>query len=446
MEGRTNLLPKVGGYVNGDIKNCVVANGNTIVLGDFVQLEAGTASSFTSSGAYVFKMSDERIVNLSVNFTISSYKINTINISANIYNVSKGHYDFYGSNQVVSMTGLNLPGPSEYQKNTEIVLSGQLSLDNFFISLSGMVFVFHYDSQEINVGLLKTINLNAPVNQYNLYQSVCVVNSNIIAFAKQSSSENIELLNLTTEEVKKYSSPESVDTYNYPEIFINDGKIVFCYRTSEKKTQFCFYDFDVVNESLTFITSQNISEVVLGSDYYLFQPKDGLILFYTNNSFNSKCMLYKIIDEVVTFCDSIVGNYNSNLYYKFMGVCSENKILAYKLSSEETGLFSIIIDENNYSLNQSACGLVLTGFTKDDSSTDLNKVFVYNDFYLCFWGKYNYYFTSSGGVFFQEEQGIPVEIKDYIVVKRYVSDLNGIAKTSGTAGDTIQVYVPQISS
>lgn len=38
MRGRTNIPPRVGGIVNGAVKNCIVASDNDIKIGDYVQL------------------------------------------------------------------------------------------------------------------------------------------------------------------------------------------------------------------------------------------------------------------------------------------------------------------------------------------------------------------------------------------------------------------------
>lgn len=83
MRGRTNIPPRIGGIVNGAIKQCVVADGNDIEIGDYVQLNlkegalpvmlkdtgaTNTSNSMSDWLFYSFKtfaLSDGNILNIS---------------------------------------------------------------------------------------------------------------------------------------------------------------------------------------------------------------------------------------------------------------------------------------------------------------------------------------------------------------------------------------------
>ena len=83
MRGRTNIPPRVGGIVNGRVTECVVANGNTIDVGDYVQLalkegakprmlkdtqainSIKALANWLEYGVKTFKLSDGNIINIS---------------------------------------------------------------------------------------------------------------------------------------------------------------------------------------------------------------------------------------------------------------------------------------------------------------------------------------------------------------------------------------------
>lgn len=83
MRGRTNIPPRVGGIVNGAVKNCIVASNNDIEIGDYVQLnlkegalpvmlkDTGATNSKNAMSEWLFysfktfALSDGNVINIS---------------------------------------------------------------------------------------------------------------------------------------------------------------------------------------------------------------------------------------------------------------------------------------------------------------------------------------------------------------------------------------------
>ena len=108
MEGRTNILPLVGGLVTGDIENCEVTETNGISSGKFVQISSAAnlldISGVNGNDKFCFKFLDGYICfggntsSSSVNVTFKYVKINEQTNSASVYStvVLFPHTLYYG--------------------------------------------------------------------------------------------------------------------------------------------------------------------------------------------------------------------------------------------------------------------------------------------------------------------------------------------------------------
>lgn len=437
MEGRTNILPLVGGLVTGDVENCVVDESNGITSGQFVQIVGGSATLFNEGGSakryFWYKMSDGKVVCLRCTWGISNYKMISIVASADVCDVTAGYYTVVGRQTLVSLTGLTI----SCSNDNGFCLSEMIDTDKFFLCIGDRLFVFEYDSQNSVVELTKTILLYYPTSSYYGYYASCVVLSDsVVAFGLQISagSVGIVLVNIDTEQTSSVLTPTT-------SAGVSQNNDVYVFKTSEyvvlgfEERKFVFCQYNLTNLTLSAVDEVTTSSIVWGYGSIHNLANDVFVsVVYGGNGY---CTVFKIVGTTITIGQSI-SSYSTNV--NFLGFY-DGKILSFKNSV----FCNYFVDTGNLSFEKGEDGLTVGSSFR--STSDSSYVLSFEGFCLVF----NNTNTSSNaknyvGAFFKNEQNVPVELSDYVKVKKYETFLSGVAKTSGSLGDTIQVYVPHTGS
>lgn len=429
MRGRTNVTQRSGAaQVNGDVKSLAVKTGNTISIGDFVSVEYGPSSSYLTSGAaalntqnrQVFNISDDKLI-----FFYSNY--------AEVYDTRNGivlETKFVG-------TWMTLGGV-QYAvckiSNNKFAIIYSLSMIKYSDSGVKIDFVtFDFENKSFEV-------------ETKLY-----VNSNV-----SSISDYIDSVQYLNGKIIVVSGNYSTSTYRWLLIFDVDSTTVDYFQTSYKgsgKVSIViadggdFYLFCGSNEASIKIEKYNISTTTLLQGTFTFS--DNSIRFYStyccylgNNMFAIASTVYI---DIISINDGTVSILNSLKFTKTIAsyfVYSGNLIVFEISSSNNTVIWYHVIPINNigsYTLD-SGFKFDLVSIVGYYTYWCINFNIVTNGFVLLSM-KYN---TSNvaNAILCVLNDGIIAGYDSESFVTSYNGKALGFAKTGGSAGETIEVYVP----
>lgn len=490
MRGRTNVGGSGNLEINGDIELFEVAEGSNIVAGDFVELTGENASinqlkSISNSACGVAKIANNMLV-------VFSYISKSTNISASVVEGNKiiKTYNFilgYHINSHLKYIKFN-----SYVSDGKIYLSYGVRANNDTGSISNEMYgtesepLLRYVTEiqfDENGNLSKTMdysvdfsgianvpgvgdrtfytNNNFVFNGEYAYSSVIFSNSNGFT------GDNCILLNRFTVEGTqiKYESCLSLNKliYNTINDYFNffDGKLLFANVTgtdlsvtSTMNIQFVLYD-------ISSGTSNGLTWKTENSRYYKnvkIIPSDNFIYtIYSEGSQGNKiirCTLFQInndftisyvqesessfeFDELFD-CDYL-ENKNGNQYllcyvdgnftYKAITIKYEpiaNKFSFFDYTLPDKGSALKMSSYYSYSVLKFAIPL-----TNEQKRTVI---------YLSNSENYNYRLIESDFIY-KDEEIIFAEALN--LIKNYENRISGVAQTSGSAGNKIQVKVPK---
>ena len=422
MEGRTNLLPKVGGYVNGDIKNCVVANGNTIVLGDFVQFY-NTDFSTPVPG---FKHGEYYCV---------QFELSQLGHCLQIF--------WEMATPQLQLTEKWFDGEEFNTEDTFLTLPISGSINGTICNVENDKFLF-LEKNSLSATLIEKINdvwtcrelTNVTYNVSDFYfgspNYLTKVHSGLFGHYRNDGKGVIVTYNNQTETVVVSGNTQNVNFGGN----INNGKRADAIYDEANNifVSSSGYVYSVSGSTFTLISSGGKSfnnAVKIGLNKWLCCK-------YTNNISN-QTFIITTSQEGAVYSDYIVFE---NLYYSIVGF---NGIVV-GFASDNTGIYgnSIVYDENTDQFFEGERSKLIT---LNSTQNIFNYVRCDNRLGYIEYGTLASYGYNNGYMILyevKENNVYPAEAVTKVI--RYLNKVNGIAKTSGTAGDTIQVYVPQISS
>lgn len=485
MRGRTNVSGSGNSIINANVESYVVAPGESITAGNMVEFYHKLSGNFdtgydTNVDRRLFRLSDGKIAcffKQPLKSTASQgndAKLIILNYDAGVYSkelatVSISDFDeiieiaddtfllagYYGSGKYIILSfiflhvDVNTNAVYSTGKTYNIVSSSySLSLNNNS-RLYSSSFYLEKDEEYIRAIFPVMYSTNS-VNYFEIYSCVFTL-----------SGTNIEDYLLTTEKIKYIFSLNS-SSYTY----VGVSKV---YRKGEG--YFIFFGYStstaiLINASLSCLMYITSSDMISASTFS-----------YTSTGGGSYFNVLSIENDMVTY---IYDNYLSKFYissYNGDGTVSIVKYDAVEILSVNTSLrrYLYLISENEYKKRfLLTCGYGTSGYARKTVIMDYDKET--NDVTIC---------SVEDAYWDDKEEGILVNFEEDIIILgnnyvegaetenaignykidksslmligkeesiNYVKNatnlvyIRGIAKDSGTAGDTIDVYVPSITT
>lgn len=437
MRGKTNIPNRKEPIINGDVRNFVVAQNNTIAKGDFVSVvRDGTYRTLSNiSSAYVYKKLYDTV----------NKKMLVVMQSSEVYYAMILHYTSIG------VEVLN-----------QVVLNGVPTIFDFNISTNSLYYVTTTGTQVIHkYSIVNDEIVEQTGIPFTLFTTDTVVgiavfgNDEHIAFAHTTTSGNWSYVRVCSKENGSYQVKITDEQIGYQCSYIGSGtNCVVCiarnvnsnatkwlYKFSNYSAQSQTIDKDSMSINTTILceTSNHSDIQIVGnvlyyaagerqtySSYtYYYRPSFGKVNFstmtvevekrYTNNTYASWGLWSVNYFDEDNFVITSVGGANNSI---------GGTIVIFVTQSEQ-GVFDIVEAKFEGITYGGGSGAFLDNEDLKVISYTTNGILEYS------------FVVNELGIFFGEPTNY---------VKEYDSSYAiGFAKTGGTAGDTIQVYVPHNS-
>lgn len=460
MRGRTNVTQRSGTVpVNGQVKQYEVATGNTIAAGDFVttiteSVETNIASlNSTSSytGDYSNKLHQREIGEINGKKVFYFYSYEYRSFSNFLFIIKDTNGDVFS---VLNYT------PARIDDNGPACVIGN------YIILSD-----YYDSISNNKGL-KVLKLSDDLQTYDIVQdfkndytlglfgifkisdskfvTICYTNDTLKGFALYSFNNG----QITLLQYSANSNIPGYGNYNCYGIASDDGNSI--YITFIKSNNLCCatvkINGDNIESSNVVNTSTNVEDLTLSK----------ICKLPDNNYF---CLGYYNSLNVIMFSVSDSGNFGLKSVSSLTDLNESNSIAKpFDLASNGDGSYFVIYYvSRTYFLRACKISLLNNSVNIDVKYGSLNSN--YHKYYsgLLVDKSGDKYFiryvqkygngsgeTIDSSVYFITEMkatttGETIDLGGGLKVSSYNGKSIGFAKTGGTAGQTIQVYVPNES-
>lgn len=439
MRGKTNIPNRKDPIINGDVRNFIVAQNNTIAKGDFVSVVRDSTYRTLSnvSSTYVYKKLYDTV----------NKKMLVVMQSSNVYYAMILHYTSIG------VEVLN-----------QVVLNGVPTIFDFNISTNSLYYVTTTGTQVIHkYSIVNDEIIEQTDIPFTLFTTDTVIgiavfgNDEHIAFVHRSSSvDDMGYIRICSEMNGSYQLVVTDTQVGYECIYTGSGSdcivciaretssssIAWLYKFSNYSVQsqtinkdsmsinntileasYSVYDIQIIGNSLYYVAGERQT---LSSYRYYYRPSFGKVNFltmtvefetrYTTNDYASWSVWDVNYFDEDTFIITSVGGVNSSIGGTIIFIVTES----------EQGVFNVAeakFTEITYGGGSGA-------FFEDNDlkivSYTSNGVLEYS------------FIVNSLGIFYGEPTNYVKEYDSMYAI--------GFAKTSGTAGDTIQVYVPHNNS
>lgn len=423
MIGQTNA--KIGSKINGTIKEYVVNTGETIEKGDFVSLYTTlpTSGSVVNTGASEVDYANEQ---WSIALSLSDSKFVIIYPSG-----STGLYCKIGN---VSGTTITYTSPTQIGTSAKY-----MNITGCVVDTNKIYLCFNRNSQLYNVVL--TINANdtisvgtlALMENFNLYNPrVSLIEKNKVLICwtysatLQFSVATISGTTMSHSTLVNFSSSVNDTLFEFDLCYLDTNKFIILYKGNSN-----YLYGRIITISGTTITIN--TEYLISNSYTQFYPTGiltsptTLFAIYGTNSSGSYLYYKKITVSGTTISSDTQGTISTpapNIIIPRAIKISDSQCYAYTQNS--TNRIGVVIDigENDLTLNKVASGSggIYYPYYCKLSSEKLARVYNVSASY-----------TSS-------TTSIVAIPSDKIM--SYDTTIAGVAKTGGSAGDNIKVYVP----
>ena len=459
MRGRTNIPPRLGGIVNGVVREYQVADGSEIAVGDYVELLDGSGVFDTESNTLyttllpwafgAFLLSDRKVATFYFYDKKFGVRVSTIGNSGFLNEGVKTEFDLSGINSPV-------PNSTEYDDINVI----ELEQNRFLLFISNMgVGGFALITYENNGWIFTPMSTNAEfvgsssTSIRSTYSAMCAIDSSHIAIsfsnkvyigkidnytmtfgdvttmATSSTSKNMYMLNgylfliaftyLTTFTVNTERLSATIVSNATVESFtrpmngcvskLTDNKIIVMNTKSSTSTSSYLYATIItVNENGSITIARNKTAVST------FKASANIMNGYAYVFADGRILLLCVLQ---TGGSSYAGH-----VYACMGVYDSTA------DTVSFGELSMQGTTNDWKSTSSASGAWYL------SSVELDNGIVYSVVAVG---------THTRQIVLKIEQNTIVALSEYTFVKEYMNRINGIAKTAGSAGNTIEVYSPE---
>lgn len=477
MRGRTNIPPRIGGIVNGVVTECVVSETNGIEMGDYVQLVEGTGTQSTNPEYFInnwmygpFLLSDGSIATMfyySGNLYASRA---TIGVSGFVNESIRTPLDLstMGSFNSSSMTSSGSIYVMELEQNKFLLLIHDGSTGRFGI--------IEYSEEEWSITNLTVSNFTFPTSSPYLRSArMCKISSTKIALT--ASNKKVYIAEVSGSTITFGSSLDSGSSYSTPwDMRYINGYLIISYNGYLSSYSVSGLSVILVSNDVVFTGAYGFSTTQLTSNKFLCisgSSSSGYVNILNgylyakiitidgngtiSMSSNTTAIHYDITVSVVSNTASSNGRFT--LGYPSM-ISGNRLFVAVPLIAKVKGSSSSI---NNYQIIKLyACVGTYNTSTDTVEFPDLETI-IGENITASVSSMYPFslpvietseklYFVSGGG--YEEtqkqsyqfvtkvEQTTIVDLTDKPIVKKYSSRINGVAKTSGSNGSTIEVYAP----
>lgn len=427
MTGRTNCAGEIS--LNADVESKVIAANKSIVAGDFVQYYT-QSYSLGMEYSKLIKLSDTMYVGY--HWENNNHHLDLIKKDGDAFSIIDSYYTdrkledicpdssasdlFYALEEYSSYTS-----PSYNSKilvfkveNDEISLLDETAIQNNNAPNK----IFHYGSKGSHSSVLITSYTNASTGSGS---------SSVYITTYYKTTENSN--DYTYTKWGEWSAVESNLNYEFPSRcangFVKDSNDYLYMVGGTQASRQSSRDYTFFAVAKLHIGSDGAPVIDLYKRIY----NDGLVVAYSLLFTLPEIASNKIICSAVESnrfgrcfvidSDTLnVGSFSISQGYAPSNIFGTNKMVSYR------NLYEIDIATNSG-----------TAIYSGDSSLSISKAIVTNDGYV----------LSSDGKVYQVTNGMTevhgIEDTDYVIPFKKPGNPIGVAKESGTAGDTINVYI-----
>ena len=471
MRGRTNVPPRMGGIVNGVVTECVVSEADGIKIGDYVQLVEGTGVRDTSMKTCnsdwmygPFVLSDGTIASIYCDHStdLPQVRQTTVGISG-----------FVVESQitVLDISELGTPTPSYTVYDNMYVL--ELEQNKFLLQISDMssggFAIIQYNGSSWTVTPLTTSNFTMPNSPYLAKAKMCKISSTKVALAYRSMLYIAQLSGTTL----TFGSVTTITVDSADCLFmeyINGYLLIswlgelFTYSISETSST-AVSSLELSENPTRFNTAKLTSNKLLmlnGSNQtYSYYPNPDGYVYATILTVNSDGTMSYVKNTTALHYD-ITYPYDSLIDEACPYVFEDGRILAVALLGVRSGssssysyqFVSVWTSIGEYDADTNTVEFPI--LEKFNSSGGLNSSNSHGQtefflspievdesglMYFVAGGSGNGLRSTSQFILKVEQTSI-VALSELPIVKKYVSRINGVAKTGGANGSVIEVYSP----
>lgn len=414
--GKTNIPPRIGGIVVGNEVEYKVNEANGIQRGDFVQFDDSVSVTADSGNVVcIEKLFDGKF--LVVTTTLYTNYPKTQNVQCSLKEIFVGSVSSYGTgvNFTIDMYG--------YSNGMGADCFSLLKLNDVkfvLLSAGGYIHILNYDYENKRIVYEDVSDYFSDYSQIKWFGS-CKINENVFA---ATSGGKIRVFDLENKKSFVYVIEDEVQSgYNiYSGVAYVEGDLyAILIRQTENRSVFCKFSFDLESEN---ITLQRI--------YGYFYDSAGRKSFRYVTKYNGN-LFFSVAARLVELIDGEVVDRGSFPVNSFE--IDDLKYLSARDYSSSSG--------NNYKIQVD----VFSDGVMNTKVSDI--IYNANNNYATFIVSVenSFYFVSFKSGKFVNVEGMDVlNATPIALVKKYKSEIHGVAKTAGTYGSLITVYVPKISS
>lgn len=459
----------MGGIVNGIVTECVVSEANGIKIGDYVQLVEGTGEKDTSLTVFnsdwmygPFVLSDGTIASIYCDRSTNSPQVRqtTVDISGFVVESQITVLD-------VSELGTLTPSSTSYDNMYVLELEQNKFLLQISDMSSGGFAIIQYNGSSWAVTPLTT-NFTMPSSPYLANAKMCKISSTKVALAYRKMLYIAQLsgTTLTFGEVTTITADSPICSFME---YINEYLLVswdielFTYSISGTSSTSVSY-LKLLENPTRFNTAKLTSNKLLmlngsnkGSSYYINPNGYVYATILTVNSDGT--MSY--VKNTTALPYDITYSYTSLIDKACPYVFEDGRILAVALLGVRSG------SSSPYSYRFASVWTSIGEYNADTNTVKFPNLEQFNssgfnsansagrtEFFLSpieIDGSGLMYFVAGGSgdgfrstnqFILKVEQTSIVALSELPIVKKYVSRINGVAKTGGANGSIVEVYAP----
>lgn len=477
MRGRTNIPPRIGGIVNGVVTKCAVSEPDGIEMGDYVQLVEGTgtqsahAQNFISDWMYgPFLLSDGSLA------TIRYY-------SGNLY-ASRAIIGISGFINESIETSLDLSSMGSFSSST-IISQGSIYVielaQNKLLLLMydgkiGKFGIIEYSGEEWFVTNLTVSNFTFPTSSpYLRSVRMCKISSTKVGLT--ANNKKVYIAEISGSTITFGSATNSGSTYSTPwDIRYVNNYLIVSYNGHLSSYSVSGLSVILVSNDVVFTGAYGFSTTQLTNNKFLCMSGSSslgyanilngylyakIITINDNGAISMSSNTTAIHYDITVYTVSGAASDSARFTLGYPSMISGNRVfVAVPLIAKVKGSSSSIV--NYQIIKLYACVGTYNASTDTVEFSDLETIIGENitapvstmyPFSLpVIETNEELYFVSGGGYedtqkqsyqfITKAEQTTIVDLTDKPIVKKYSSKINGIAKTSGSNGSTIEVYAP----
>lgn len=412
MRGRTNA--DAGVQFNAIVKDCIIADGNTIVAGDFVQTtyNPSVGGSLDHVGDYnnLCELDNGNLLQ--------------------VYGSTNATYSVYEKETLTLLSDGTLAGSGSVTDKSKLVNIGNNKIAFLtYVGLALKATLLVYNPSTHNITVSKSITINGNTTE-GYFDAVKYADSTIAVF----DNGDVIVANLDSETIIETTISNTNHTY---------GSRIYKYGTNKLVvlTVGQYFTVSVSSSSITLLFRTSSAPTGSSYSYYDYVRIDNNTFYgYAFKSTQTNTKSYALIrvnsDDTVTFTYS-QESISSAIYTQGFQIESGQAVL-FRLNNNKLYVANLITEmetitpvfEELYNIGSYSSPQMLFLQLSDNS---IFKFF------------YKISTTLNYMILYYADNNIDIG-QDTIYVKAFSSYISGVAKQSGTAGDQIEVYIPQVSS